>query len=332
MKTKSILVSVAAILAIPAAIALGQTSDAYSVQVTGTFDYPGTGIQTRPQKINDQGDIVGVFVDSSGASHAFVLRRSGTFSPPLTDPNDTGALTEGRGINNDRLVCGDYLDGSTGNYHGFFLQGKTFTDYDVPNSTWTIVLGLNNAGDFCGSAIVDSVQQAFLSIGGTVTTFSVPGASNTLDYQINDNNQSCGYYIDASAIDHGLYVDADGTVHAPIDPVGSTGTVLFGNNKRDIIVGRYVDSVGITHGLVFFPPSRFLVFDYPGSSFTSLNGINKHNQIVGRYTDNSGFDHGITAELVKGSGGNSVELPLAAPREPAPYRAPQQAVQAGAAY
>src|SRR5205823_6746391 len=33
------------------------------IQLLGTFDYPGTGNQTRPQKINDVGDVVGIFVD-----------------------------------------------------------------------------------------------------------------------------------------------------------------------------------------------------------------------------------------------------------------------------
>ena len=38
------------------------------IQLLGTFDCPGTGNQTRPQKINDVGDVVGIFVDTSGAS------------------------------------------------------------------------------------------------------------------------------------------------------------------------------------------------------------------------------------------------------------------------
>src|SRR5215211_9375630 len=81
-----------------------------TIQLLRTFDYPGTGIQTRPQKISDNGAVVGIFVDSSGASRGFIMFNNGNFSEPLVDPNDAGNLTEARGINNSRLVCGDYLD------------------------------------------------------------------------------------------------------------------------------------------------------------------------------------------------------------------------------
>ena len=86
--------------------ALAQSPAAPSIQVLNIFDYPGPGNQTRPQKINDNGDIVGIFVDASLVSRGFLMLSNGNFSPPLVDPNDTGNLTEGRGINSSRLVCG----------------------------------------------------------------------------------------------------------------------------------------------------------------------------------------------------------------------------------
>src|SRR5262249_54478649 len=149
---------------------------AFSFQLVTTFDYPGTGNQTRPQKINDFGDIAGIFVDTSAASRGFIRLSNGHFSAPIVDPNDTSNFTEGRGINNARLVCGDYLD-SAGAFEGFFLSGHTYTNYVVPNSTTTIVLGVNNVGDFCGSNIpTGGIQEGFLSIGGTVTEVAVTNA------------------------------------------------------------------------------------------------------------------------------------------------------------
>jgi hypothetical protein len=300
--------------------ALAQSPDsplAFSFQLVTTFDYPGTGNQTRPQKINDLGDIAGLFVDSSAASFGFMRLNNGNFSRPIADPNATSNFTEGRGINNARLVCGDYLD-SAGAFEGFFFSGHTYTNYLVPNSTTTIVLGVNNVGDFAGSNIPTStgIQGAFLSIGGTVTEFAVTNATATLAYQLNTTNTSCGYYIDSAGVTHGYWRDSAGTIHAPIDPAGSTGTILFGNNDRNFIVGRFSDSAGATHGILFVPPNRFLVYDFPGATFTSLNGINGSNQIVGRYTDPStAIDHGIILQLVRGAAG--VMLPLAPPSAPA---------------
>jgi len=302
----------------------------FSIQFVASFDYPGTGNQTRPQKINDMGDVVGIYVDTSAASRGFLRLSNGNFSPPLVDPNDTSNFTEGRGINNSRLACGDYLD-SSGSFEGFFFSQNTYTNYVVPNSTTTIVLGVNNVGDFAGSNTpTGGIQGAFLNIGGTVTEFAVPTATATLAYQLNATNQSCGYYVDASAVTHGFYRDSDGTVHGPIDPVGSTGTILFGNNNGNLIVGRYSDANGATHGVLFVPPSRFVVYDFPNSTFTSLNGINNQRQIVGRYTDSSAIDHGIILRVIQG--GSSVTLPLAPPTTPAQPLPPQRAMFTAPAY
>jgi len=310
--------------------AVAQSPASISIQLVSTFDYPGTGNQTRPQKINDLGDIVGIFVDTSLASRGFTRLSNGHFSPPIVDPNDTSNFTEGRGINNSRLVCGDYLD-SAGAFVGFFLSGHTYTNYVVPNSTFTVVLGVNNVGDFSGSDIpTGGIQEAFLNIGGTVTEFTVPNATATLAYQLNTTNQSCGYYVDSSGVTHGFSRDSTGTIHAPIDPVGSTGTILFGNNDMNLIVGRYSDATGATHGILFVPPNRFVVYDFPGATFTSLNGINSSNLICGRYTDPStGIDHGIIAQVVRGGAG--VMLPLAPPSAPT-QAVPQRAVVTAPAY
>jgi hypothetical protein len=301
---------------------------AFSIQFVSQFDYPGTGNQTRPQKISDNGDIVGIYLDSNLVSRGFLRFSNGNFSAPLVDPNDTGNDTEGRGINNSRLVCGDYLDGSLGTFHGFFFSHNTYQNYDVPDSTTTIVLGLNNAGDFAGSATpTGGIQEAFLSIGGAITEFAVPNATATLAYQLNTTNQSCGYYIVSSGATHGFFRDSNGRLHAKIDPMGSTSTILFGNNDQNFIVGRYVDVDGATHGILFIPPKHFVVYDFPGATFTSLNGINRDGMIVGRYTDPAtAIDHGIILQVV--NGGASVTLPLA----PASETMPQRAVDTTPAY
>jgi hypothetical protein len=301
---------------------------AFSIQFVSQFDYPGTGNQTRPQKINDSGDVVGVYVDSSAVSRGFIMLSNGHFAPPIEDPNGAGTLTEGRGINNSRLVCGDYTD-LNGAFEGFFFFHNTYKNYD-PETAFTIVLGVNNAGDFCGSVIGTSgVQSAFLNIGGNVAGFAVPNATATLAYQLNTSDQSCGYYNDSAGASHGFFRDSDGTLHAGIDPVGSTTTILFGNNDRNFIVGRYVDAGGATHGILFLPPNHFVVYDFPGSTFTSLNGINRANQIVGRYTDASFIDHGLLLQVVRG--GADVTLPLASPSETA-QALPQRQVNTAPAY
>src|SRR5437867_8150462 len=124
MKPKQIFISILAVLFVfPLMGAFAQrAARSGSIEVITTFDYPGTGNSTLPQKINERGDIVGIFIDSSGVSRGFIRFSNGSFSAPIVDPNDTVGFTEGRGINNPRTGCGDYV-GSDGNSHGFCLLG-----------------------------------------------------------------------------------------------------------------------------------------------------------------------------------------------------------------
>jgi hypothetical protein len=272
-----------------------QAPNSGSIEVITTFDYPGTGNSTLPQKINERGDVVGVFVDSNGVTRAFVRFSDGSFSPPIVAPNDTAGFTEGRGVNNSRTVCGDYV-GSDGNLHGFVLSSGTFTDFNIPGALQTTLLSINDPGDFTGDFDDGSgIFQAWFSVGGTTTSFSVPGALSTFAYE-RSTQLVVGYYIDSSGIPHGYFRDTNGALHFPIDPSGSVGTILFGLNVRNWVVGRYADSSGVTHGLFFVPPNSFFTFDYPGSTFTSLNGINAQGVICGRYVDASGT-HGFLARV-----------------------------------
>ena len=297
MKPKHLFVQILAVLfALPL---VGTVAQGATIEVIETFDYPGS-LLTRPQKINDHGAIAGLFIDAStGASVGFIRGRGGVFSNPIIEPNTDTAFTELRGINNARKTCGDYTT-SDGVTHGFFRAHATFADYDI-SSVFTVVLGINNPGDFSGSFIDDAegIQKGFVSIGGTVTGFSVPDAAATLTYQINDSDEATGYYIaNSDGLTHGYLRDSSGNLTFPIDPAGSTGTILFGNNDSNWVVGRYSDASGITHGLFFITPDDFVTFDFPGSAgFTSLNGINQQGYICGRYTDASGNEHGFLAKV-----------------------------------
>ena len=307
MKPKQIFISILAVLFVFPLMGTfaQQAANSGSIEVITTFDYPGTGNSTEPQKINERGDIVGIFLDSLGVSRGFVRFSNGSFSAPIVDPNDTVGFTEGRGINNRGTVVGDYAT-SDANNHGFFLSGGTFTEYDIPGALSTDVFGINDAADFTGTFSNDDViGQAFVSVGGTVTSFSVPAATATLAYQINNSKQLVvGYYIDSSGILHGYFRDANGALHFPIDPSGSVQTILFGDNNRNWVVGRYADASGVTHGLFFVPPNKFFTFDYPGSTFTSLNGISSQGNICGRYVDASGIAHGFIARASGTPSGN----------------------------
>ena len=165
MKTKHLIISILAVLfAFPLPGAFAQeASDSISIQVITTFDYPdGDVTQTIPEGINDRGDITGIIIDSSGVNRGFVRFADGTFSPPIVEPNDTMGHTEGRGITDQRLICGWYI-GSDGFAHGYFLDRGVFTEFDVDGANETIVDGVNDAGDFVGNYSTETVFAAAFS-------------------------------------------------------------------------------------------------------------------------------------------------------------------------
>jgi hypothetical protein len=293
--------SVYIIAALVAAPLVGSVGSAATIEVIETFDVAGMGRNTEPQKINDRGDIVGAVVDPvAGVTRGFFRGRKGQFNSTFVEPNDTGNVTQGRGINNAREICGNYTNGSDGTSHAFFLARGVFTGFDITDASSTLALGINNAGDFSGSVVASDgvTQSGYISVGGTITQFAIPDASATLTYQLNASNQSVGYYVDADGVTlHGYLRDSDGTLTFPIDPDGSVSTILFGNNDSNWAVGRYSDAEGVTHGLFFMTPGDFVTFDFPGSAFTSLNGINQQGFICGRYVDASGSEHGFVAKV-----------------------------------
>src|SRR5262252_6892012 len=85
----NIIYSMFAVFALACFAFAQQAPERVSIRVIATFDYPGTGNSTIPVKINDAGDIVGSYIDSSLVERGFVRFANGNFSAPIVDPNDT---------------------------------------------------------------------------------------------------------------------------------------------------------------------------------------------------------------------------------------------------
>ncbi len=274
------------------------TQGAVTIELLDTFDYPGTGNWTLPQKINDAGEIAGYYIDPSNVTRGFLRTRNGRFSPPIVDPDDDEGVTQVRGINNSGEICGIFHNSETD--HGFLKGGSTFSQFDIPNADDTFIFAINDAGDFCGSYLDNLLYVDYVSIGGNVTTFlPQDNASFTSALGMNNLGQVVGDYFNKDLISHGYLRDSDGTVTKPIDPTGSVNTTLFGINDRGWMVGRFTDRIGVTHGALGLNVTTFIQWDYPGANFTSFNGISRQGLICGRYQDNAGVNHGFLARVVR---------------------------------
>ena len=103
---------------------------------------------TEAVGINDAGQIVGVYFDSSGAQHGF-LDSGGTYTT-LNDPVSGAYDTVATGINDAGQIVGNYTD-SSGTPHGFLYSGGTYTTLDDPLGTeGTFADGINDLGQIVG--------------------------------------------------------------------------------------------------------------------------------------------------------------------------------------
>jgi len=299
---RSLTYILAALLTVPL---FATVAPATTIDIIQTFDFPG-GLATMPQKISDQLDLIGTTISGNGEMKGFIYKvRIQKFSPPLAPTFDNVGATQGRGLNSKRHACGEYLNTLDGTYHGYLLVSgamneRIYTAYDLkhPIPLDTIPLGINNFGSLAGTAVFsDGSQQGFVDLGGVVTKFTVPQATATLAYMVNDSNQVIGYYVDSNGVAHGYTRDSAGVLSYPIDVAGATGTFLLGNNSSNWGVGRYTDASGVTHGLFFVTPDSILTYDYPGATYTSINGINKDGLVCGYYNDTAGVSHGFVARV-----------------------------------
>jgi hypothetical protein len=146
-----------------------------------TFSYPGASL-TFALGINNRNQVAGQFQGDQGAGG--FLRAGNRFSK-ITEPNARGSTTAATGINNAGTICGYYL-GNDLPYHSFLYSRPTFTEIaDV--GPYTQVLGVNDAGNTCGTAEV--LTSGFVIIDGVATSFVIPGADTTVARAINNLNQ-----------------------------------------------------------------------------------------------------------------------------------------------
>lgn len=273
-----------------------------TIRVLAAFDYPGSGNSTTVEGINDDGDVTGYFADGRGAIRGFIRFADGTFSTPVIEPNDTGNVTVATDINNLGQVCGYYHSSDIYYpYRGFILSDGIFTEYGPGGSDYYIT-GINDSGDYCATLDFHYLVEGLLADADRGMVYFNVGNSAQAN-AINLHTGIVGNYGDDQSGMHGYLRGTEfffTRIHAPVDYPGASQTFLLGlNDGGRVVVGKYVDSVGGTHGLVFERPDTFTSFDYPGAIETSLNAINNHKIVAGYYANGSGVHHGFIAKIIE---------------------------------
>jgi probable HAF family extracellular repeat protein len=121
--------------------------------------------------VNDFGQIVGNYTDSSSKSHGF-LYNAGTYTT-LDDPLGTNG-TFAYGINDAGQIVGIYID-SSNKTHSFLYSGHTYTTFDDPSGdNGTTALGINDFGQIVGQYIDGGgIEHGFLANPSQSTTQTI---------------------------------------------------------------------------------------------------------------------------------------------------------------
>jgi hypothetical protein len=224
-------------------------------------NFPSGGeVQTQVTGINNAGDTVGFWVDTTGANHGFT-DFGGTFisyDAPSPDPA-VPTFTQFLGVNNLLEVAGFDTE-ANGNNQAFTFSGGMFTSLTPPNSTSAAATDVNNSGEVSGfeTSSINGDTYGFLDSGGVFKELLFPGSTFTQFLGLNNTGLVVGVYQDSMGNNHGLLYNAsNGTWQTEDDPFAVTGpgngTTINGINDAGQLVGFYVNASGATIGLLANP-------------------------------------------------------------------------------
>jgi YVTN family beta-propeller protein len=294
------------------------TSILASGQQFVTIDVPNA-TTTMVLGINNAGQMVGAYVDTSNATHGFSLISGVT--TPIDFPGAT--FTEATDINDGGLIIGDYID-AQGEGHGFVLNNGVFTSLSDPGFSTTYLSALSDTGQIVGVATgANSVQNGFEFYNGTFTTLDFPGANFTellgIPFQ---NGAVVGAYstsFPTGPLQGLTYYNGQ---FATFNVNGAVNTVLYGISDGGQVVGTY-SAPGVAHafltsctlqsGAEVCSQMNVVKADFPDATITEPSNLNDSGQVVGAYVDTNNVTHGYLMTggpfaYVANSGSNTISV------------------------
>ena len=264
------------------------------------------------QGINDFDTTSGSLTDASNNEKAWVRDIHGHVTV-FSDPSDKSVPSYTVGDHNNDLgaVVGEYFDTSANEYLGFFYFRGNFSTYSVPTMApggTTSVDGINNFGGFCGYTADPPFTQwnAYVSIGGKTSVFTVNGSTDAFCQGINDLGFAVGAYYDAAGVIHGWVRNPFNGEIKTIDAPGAStsvglmacggvggGTAVYGINDAGEMAGHFWDTSNVQagyvveHGFVLLPNGKFRQIDVPKAVQTAGGAVNNFGQVTGHYVDSA---------------------------------------------
>ncbi len=162
----------------------------------------------------------------------------------------------------------------------------TYRQVDVPGSDYTVIFGINSAGQMVGQYRTENGSSGFVYSDGLFKNINYPGTTSNTATAINDHGDIVGNYYTGVAGYGFLYHNGQFTT---ITYPGATATQVNGINNLGDIVGGYVDQASTWHGFLL-RQATFTSLEVPGADFISAYGINDQEIVSGyfhTYCDNN---------------------------------------------
>ena len=306
----------------PPGAGCGQSQYVYTTVYAGPPETPGT----TWFGINNSGELVGnrSFPDITVAE---ILDKGNltTWSATLPDGSPS-PWSEFLGVNDNGVIVGDYFDETFTLAYDFIRSrdgditllppvepGAFFVNED---------LGINNEGTVVGTFALDPnwssdwpavVAQGFIFKDGKYTTWTYPGATETVFNGINDKGTIAGAWLDAAENWHAFLLNKDGSTTsieppASLSPAVPAHSFAVALNDNDEVLALYhchdnatdatfQSSFLLSHGVytqIQFPPNP----QYPIDTITAALSINDEGVIAGAYGPN--WSMGFVATPVHG--------------------------------
>jgi uncharacterized protein (TIGR03437 family) len=208
-----------------------------------SFNAPAGMTLVRLQAINNSGQILGVYQDSSQAFHFLLRSADGATFTEISVPG--ASQINATGLNNNGQTTGYYTDAS--GTHSFIRAADgSLTTFDIPPQ------------------------------GGVATQPPLPTA-------INDKGDLAGTAFSESSVEWGFMLSADRKTYTQVQFPGASTTQVSGIDNNGEVVGRFRfgGSFGLWHGFLRKPDGTYRIIDAPGTILeTSVTGINNRGQLV----------------------------------------------------
>ncbi len=205
------------------------------------------GVSSQARSVNDNGEIVGRVILSTGHSRATMFDPTGQgnnidlLGPPIVCSSHAYSINNSGQVVGDRSGKALQFD-STGQGNHISLSGRESTAYSISNNEQIVGYLRDNFSHNCHATLFSSGELDLGTVGG----------AHGWAYSINDSAQIVGWSRNNLNLSHATLFDPTGNQNnVDLCTLGGSESWANSNNNNGEIVGRAYNIIGQQHATMF---------------------------------------------------------------------------------